>query len=53
MSYLTHTLALGDEVWGGRVLTLGHDGRNRAEYEGNVDIVVDLVDWPRLARNRS
>jgi len=42
---LPHTLGVGADVW--RVLALGHDRRNRAEYEGDVDIdellVRDLV----------
>lgn len=40
-----HTLGLGPEVW--RVLTLCHDRRNLAEYEGHLEIdeqlVVDLL----------
>lgn len=39
---LPHTLSLGDEVW--RVLALCHDRRNRAEYEGDVDIDTQLVN---------
>ena len=38
---LPHTLSLGEDVW--RVLALCHDRRNRAEYEGNVDIDNQLV----------
>jgi len=38
---LPHTLAVGDEVW--RILALCHDRRNRAEYEGNIDIDTQLV----------
>ena|SRR5690606_6635085 len=42
---LPHTLGLGPEVW--RVLAKAHDLRNRAEYEGHVDVdarlVVDVV----------
>ncbi|OIQ70338.1 hypothetical protein GALL_480490 [mine drainage metagenome] len=36
-----HTLGLGPEVW--RVLTLCHDRRNRAEYEGLVEVDEQLV----------
>ncbi len=43
---LPHTLGVGADLW--RVLALCHDRRNRAEYEGDVDIddqlVRDLVD---------
>ena len=43
---LPHTLDLGPEVW--RVLSKGHDMRNRTEYEGALDVderlVVDLID---------
>jgi hypothetical protein len=42
---LPHTLGIGPEVW--RVLAKGHEIRNRAEYEGelNVDerIVADMI----------
>lgn len=42
---LPYTLGLGPEVW--RVLTKCHDIRNRAEYEGDLDvderIVSDLI----------
>jgi hypothetical protein len=42
---LPDTLGLGPEVW--RVLSKGHDMRNRTEYEGAIDaderLVVDLV----------
>jgi hypothetical protein len=33
---LPHTLGLGPDVW--RVLTLRHQRRNDAEYEGFVDV---------------
>jgi len=36
-----HTLGLGPEVW--RVLTLCHERRNRAEYEGLLEIDGQLV----------
>ena len=36
-----HTLGLGVEVW--RVLTLCHERRNLAEYEGHLDIDEQLV----------
>ena len=36
-----HTLGLGPEVW--RVLTLCHDRRNLAEYEGLLEIDEQLV----------
>lgn len=36
-----HTLGLGPEVW--RVLTLCHDRRNLAEYEGHLEIDEQLV----------
>ena len=43
---IPHTLGLGAEVW--RVLSLGHERRNKAEYEGVVDVdgrlVEDLVE---------
>ncbi|HEY6000897.1 MAG TPA: hypothetical protein VI078_16545 [bacterium] len=42
---LPHTLGLGPEVW--RVLAKCHDIRNRAEYEGDLEvserIVADLI----------
>ncbi len=38
---LPHTLGVEDQVW--RVLALCHDRRNRAEYEGNIDIDEQLV----------
>lgn len=38
---LPHTLGVGADVW--RVLALCHDRRNRAEYEGDVDIGEQLV----------
>ena len=38
---LPHTLGLGPEVW--RVLARGHDVRNRAEYEGDIDIDEQLL----------
>jgi len=38
---LQHTAGLGPEVW--RVLSLYHDRRNRAEYQGHVDIDEQLV----------
>lgn len=42
---LPDTLGLGPEVW--RVLSKGHDQRNRAEYEGALDVdsrlVADLI----------
>lgn len=36
-----HTLGLGPEVW--RVLTLCHDRRNLAEYEGHLEVDEQLV----------
>lgn len=43
---LPQTLGLGPEVW--RVLSKGHDMRNRTEYEGALDVderlVSDLID---------
>jgi len=36
-----HTVGLGPEVW--RVLTLCHDRRNLAEYEGHLNIDEQLV----------
>lgn len=38
---LPHTLGVDDTVW--RVLSLCHDRRNRAEYEGDIDIDEQLV----------
>jgi hypothetical protein len=38
---LPHTLGVDDAVW--RVLALCHDRRNRAEYEGDIDIDEQLV----------
>jgi hypothetical protein len=42
---LPHTLGLGPEVW--RVLAKCHEIRNRAEYEGELDVdeglVIDLI----------
>ena len=42
---LPHTLGVGPEVW--RVLAKCHDVRNRAEYEGDLDVderlLVDLI----------
>ena len=38
---LQHTVGLGPEVW--RVLSLCHDRRNRAEYQGTVDIDEQLL----------
>ncbi len=38
---LPHTLGVGPEIW--RVLDLCHQRRNRAEYEGVVDIDNQLV----------
>ena len=38
---LPDTLALGPEVW--RVLSKSHDMRNRAEYEGALDVDDRLV----------
>lgn len=38
---LPHTLGVADAVW--RVLALCHDRRNRAEYEGDIDIDEQLV----------
>ena len=38
---IPHTLGLGPEVW--RVLAICHDRRNRAEYEGDLDIDEQLV----------
>jgi hypothetical protein len=39
---LPHTLGVGPEVW--RVLALCHDRRNRAEYEGYVDVDEQLAE---------
>lgn len=39
---LPHTLGLGPEVW--RVLAHAHEIRNRAEYEGEQDLTLRLVD---------
>lgn len=43
---LAETLGLGPEHW--RVLALGHERRNVAEYEGHLDVeerlVADLID---------
>lgn len=39
---LQHTLGLSAEQW--RVLDQAHAKRNRAEYEGDVDIDLALVD---------
>ncbi len=39
---LTHTVGFSAEQW--RVLSLAHDKRNLAEYEGRVDINASLVD---------
>jgi hypothetical protein len=39
---LPHTLGVGPEVW--RVLALCHQRRNRGEYEGLLEIDVQLVD---------
>jgi len=51
---LQHTAGLGPEVW--RVLSLGHDRRNRAEYQGHVDIddqlVADLIDAAEVLLER-
>ena len=38
---LPHTLGLGPEVW--KVLALCHDRRNKAEYEGVIDIDAQLL----------
>jgi hypothetical protein len=38
---LQHTTGLGPKVW--RVLSLCHDRRNRAEYQGYIDIDEQLV----------
>lgn len=38
---LPHTLGVGPEVW--RVLALCHDRRNKAEYEGVIDIDPQLL----------
>lgn len=38
---LPHTLGVDDAVW--RVLALCHDRRNRAEYEGNIEIDEQLA----------
>lgn len=38
---LPHTLGLGPEVW--RVLAKGHEIRNRAEYEGELDVDARLL----------
>ncbi len=51
---LPHTLGVGDEVW--RVLALCHERRNRAEYEGDIDIddqlVIDLIKAAGLVLGR-
>jgi hypothetical protein len=39
---LTHTIDLANEQW--RVLDGAHNKRNRAEYEGEVDVDAALVD---------
>jgi len=39
---LQHTLGVGPEVW--RVLAKCHELRNRAEYQGDVDINVKIVN---------
>jgi hypothetical protein len=38
---LQHTTGLGPDVW--RVLSLCHDRRNRAEYQGHIDIDEQLL----------
>ena len=38
---LPHTLGLGPEVW--RVLAKAHEVRNRAEYEGDLDVDQNLL----------
>lgn len=38
---LPHTLGIGPAVW--RVLSLAHDKRNLAEYEGHVEVSEQLV----------
>lgn len=40
--YLQHTFGLSTEQW--RVLDLAHNRRNRAEYEGDADIDLALVE---------
>ena len=44
---LPHTLGLGPEVW--RVLSRGHDLRNRGEYEGDLEIDERLLGDPIAA----
>lgn len=39
---IPHTLSLGPEVW--RVLSLCHDRRNLAEYEGHLEVDEQLVN---------
>jgi hypothetical protein len=47
---LPHSLGLGPEVW--RVLAKGHETRNLAEYEGEIEIdarlVTDLIASARV-----
>ena len=51
---LQHTAGLGPEVW--RVLSLCHDRRNRAEYQGHIDIdeqlVADLISAAEILLER-
>jgi hypothetical protein len=51
---LPHTAGVANEVW--RVLALCHERRNRAEYEGDVDIdeqlVADLIEAAANVRER-
>jgi hypothetical protein len=49
---LPHTLGLPAETW--RVLAKGHEARNRAEYEGALEIgdrlVTDMIDSARAVQ---
>ncbi|MCB1864649.1 MAG: hypothetical protein KDG50_04420 [Chromatiales bacterium] len=47
---LAHTLGLGPEIW--RVLTLCHERRNRAEYEGQMEVDEQLVSDLLAATDR-
>jgi hypothetical protein len=47
---IPHTLGLGPDVW--RVLTLCHNHRNRAEYEGHLENDEQLVADLLLATDR-
>ncbi|SDY88714.1 hypothetical protein [Nitrosomonas sp. Nm33] len=47
---IPHTLSLGPEVW--RLLTLCHERRNLAEYEGYLEIDEQLVTDLLLAADK-